>query len=369
MSNQWTDVAVTITKQASMAEQHLCQQKERVARASQARSHVKPLVTLAVPTLNRSDYISETLSSVLTQEYSNLDILVSDNGSRDETPARVQALISNDRRARFRRNDTTVPMHKHFTQCVQAAWGEFFILLCDDDRINSRFVSELIAVAMRHPDVNVVVPANVSIDEHGIVIEDCAKLEGEVFDGPEFVCHWLYGRAPKLFVDATTVLVRTDVLRRFGGYQGFAGARNNDNLLFLQCAITGRVGFAKAAVFYWRVHSSSYGSNVTVQQIAESSRQFLHHLRSDSCTVQALAALPVARRKQIFNGVRLMTAIELLYYVKFHENPFRWKCLRTLFLYRWDAAFFFIVLRQSYRKLRQCVRSIRERTSLWRIGG
>ena len=48
-----------------------------------------PLVTVAIPTLNGADYIRETLMSLLAQDYPNLDILVSDNGSTDDSLARV----------------------------------------------------------------------------------------------------------------------------------------------------------------------------------------------------------------------------------------------------------------------------------------
>jgi glycosyltransferase involved in cell wall biosynthesis len=316
---------------------------------------MNPLVTLVVATLNRPEYLRETLSSVLAQDYPNLDILVSDNGSHDETPAVAQSLIKDDPRVRFRSNRETVPIHEHFTQCLQAARGEYFILLCDDDHINPRFVSELVNVARRHRDVNVVVPANATMDENGAVIEEFAKPQGEDFDGSEVVCNWLYGRQPLWFINVVTVLMRTETMRRFGGYQGLAGGRNNDNLLFLQCAIIGRVGFALGAVFNWRVHNS-YGAGSTPQQITQSSRQFLKHLQCDPSTVEALKSLPAPRRKQIINGVRILTAHELCYCIESREGAFSWECLRQMFMYRHDAIFCYVVLRRYGHKLRKLMR-------------
>src|SRR6266851_278874 len=97
---------------------------------------MNPLVTLAITTLNRPDYLRETLLSVLAQDYSNLDILVSDNGSNAETLAVARALSRDDARVRFRRNDATVSVNEHFNQCVQAARGELFTIVNDDDLIN-----------------------------------------------------------------------------------------------------------------------------------------------------------------------------------------------------------------------------------------
>ena len=71
---------------------------------------MKPLVTLLLPTLNRTTYLREALDSVLAQDYPNLDILISDNGSSNETPEFVRSIVNGDPRVRFRRNDLTVPI-------------------------------------------------------------------------------------------------------------------------------------------------------------------------------------------------------------------------------------------------------------------
>jgi glycosyltransferase involved in cell wall biosynthesis len=289
---------------------------------------MKPLVTLAVTTFNRTTYLRDTLECVLAQDYENLDILVSDNGSADETHLITQVLVNSDPRVRLRRNEKSVPLHEHFSQCVQAARGKYFVLLHDDDRINSCFVSEAVEVATRYPDANVVVPANIMIDEEDTIIRQGARPSGEIFDGPTFVCDWLYH--PEILVDVTTILMRTEIVRRFGGYQCFERGRNIDNLLFLQCAITSRVGFAERAKFYWRTYPESYGSRATPRAIANSGHAYLQHLRRDPETRRALAALTSTSRKRILRGVRKATIGELLYHMRVHERASRWRTARTI---------------------------------------
>ena len=315
-----------------------------------------PSVTLAVATLNRPDYLQETLSSVMAQDYPNLDILVSDNGSRDETPALAQSLLKDERRARFRRNHTTAPQHAHFTQCLREARGEFFILLSDDDWISPNFVSALVSVATRYPDVTVVVPSNATIDECGEVIEEFAKPPNDVFDGFEFVSNWLYCRPPRLFVNVVTVLLRTETISRFGGYQDLAGGRNVDNLLFLQCALSGRVGFSREALFRWRAYGGSYGAASTPHQVSECSRQFLQHLESDPPTVKVLAALSNAERAHIISGVRTMTANELIYCIMANEDILNWKTFLKMCTLRRDRAFWHAALREYYRRFRKLLK-------------
>ncbi len=323
---------------------------------------MKPLVTLAVTTLNRTTYLSEALASVLAQDYANLDILVSDNGSHDETPLVATSLANSDPRVRLRRNDITVPLHQHFTQCVQEARGQYFILLHDDDRINASFVSELVGVATCYPDVNVVAPANITIDEQGAIIREFAKPGAEVFDGPTFVCDWLCCRGHQFLADVTTVLFRTEIMRYFGGYQCLGGGRNVDNLMFLQCAVTSRIGFAHRAIFYWRSYPRSYGSSATPHQIAESGRQFMRHLRHDPSTVRALAAIPSSCRKRILCGVRGLTALEVLSQIKPEKHAFRWRTVGKLLMTRRDLIFLYLLVRECLRhtspKIYYCLRDL-----------
>ena len=303
-----------------------------------------PLVTLVVPTLNGSDYIRETVSSALAQDYSNLDILISDNGSRDDTLELVRSLTKGDPRVRFRRNPTTVPIYTHFNQCVGDARGEFLTVLDDDDAIGPNFISATVRVALQYPDVNVVVPRNIIVDANGVITTELATPQETVLDGVEFVCHWLYGRAPAYFASVGTVLSRTAVVRHFGGYQAFERGRNIDNLLFLQCAIGGRVGFAHDALFRWRVYERSYAASPPLRQLAAASRGFVRHMERDPRMVAALGKLTFERRNEVVNGVRLMAANELLHLTKFYEEPISIAKLRKLFIFPIHPLYYWLIL-------------------------
>ena len=307
-----------------------------------------PLVTVAVTTLNRPTYLAETISCVLAQDYPFLDILISDNGSTDETPILARAMAGHDPRVRFRRNEDTVAVDEHFSQCLMEARGQYFVLVSDDDRINSCFVSELTAVAVRHPEVNVVVPANVIIDERGQVVREFARPSTEVFDGVSFYCDWVQGRGPQVVADVTTVLLRADTARHFGGYQPFDGGRNIDNLMLLQCGLSGSVGYSRCAEFSWRRYMTSYGFTATPEQIGSSGRKFVQHLRTDPRTVEALQRIPLGLRRRVLRAVGEVTTLEVLAGMK--HVPFNSRMLLRLFAMRRDAVFVYVVLREYLRR-------------------
>lgn len=310
---------------------------------------MNPIVTLAVTTRNRTTYLGETLACVLAQDYPHLDILVSDNGSTDETREVTRALVKSDRRVRLRHNDASVNQHEHFTQCVREARGEYFVLLHDDDRINHCFVSELVGVATRHPDVNVVVPLNITIDESGALIREFGNPNREVLDGPAFICDWLHGSGPEVIACVCTILARTQVIENFGGYRCLGGGRNIDNLLFLQCALTSRVGFAHRAQFSYRTYAKSYGNNATPLQIVDSGCQFLRYLRNDPPTVRALSRVPSTYRKRITQGVAKATAKEVVLQMNALNLPCDRHTVTTLLKGRRDVAFLYVIFREYLR--------------------
>jgi len=64
-----------------------------------------PLVTVIIPTLDRPQYLREAIGSALGQTHENIEVLVFDNGTLDETLSVGQEAAHKDSRVRFRRND------------------------------------------------------------------------------------------------------------------------------------------------------------------------------------------------------------------------------------------------------------------------
>jgi glycosyltransferase involved in cell wall biosynthesis len=63
------------------------------------------LMSVAVPAYNAAQYIRQTLESVGAQTHRSTEVIVIDDGSRDETPAIVNEWASRDQRVRLRRQD------------------------------------------------------------------------------------------------------------------------------------------------------------------------------------------------------------------------------------------------------------------------
>lgn len=105
---------------------------------------MNPLVTVAIPTYNRVELLRQSLASALAQTYPNLEILVSDNGSTDETEPYMHQI--SDPRVRYIRQPKNLGMVGNWNACLEQTEGEYFLLLSDDDLLEPTGIAELMAI-------------------------------------------------------------------------------------------------------------------------------------------------------------------------------------------------------------------------------
>lgn len=89
-------------------------------------------LTIAIPTYNRCNYLQECLESILPQITNEVDIIVSDNASTDETQ-KVIKKYSEYEFIHYYRNDKNLGMDGNFLNCLNKAQGKYIHLMSDDD--------------------------------------------------------------------------------------------------------------------------------------------------------------------------------------------------------------------------------------------
>jgi glycosyltransferase involved in cell wall biosynthesis len=110
-----------------------------------------PRLSLVIPTLNRLALAKRALDSALAQTSQDIEILISDNGSRDGTAAWL-ASVSDSRLRKFH-HERTISVQEHGNFLVEQARGEYFVGLSDDDWLEPDFAAEVLALLDRHPDL------------------------------------------------------------------------------------------------------------------------------------------------------------------------------------------------------------------------
>jgi glycosyltransferase involved in cell wall biosynthesis len=93
-----------------------------------------PLVSVLVPTFNRSALLRRALGSVLAQTYANFEVLISDNHSSDDTAAIVADFANRDPRVRpISSPPPGTPAMHNLRHVLAAAEGKYAVVLADDD--------------------------------------------------------------------------------------------------------------------------------------------------------------------------------------------------------------------------------------------
>lgn len=108
----------------------------------------RPLLTIAIPTFNRAICLRESLSSLFDQLIAqpNVELIISDNASTDETSTVVEEFEKRGLRLRYLRNQINVGPDANFIQCLEQARGKYMWLLSDDDVVVSGGLGKILTL-------------------------------------------------------------------------------------------------------------------------------------------------------------------------------------------------------------------------------
>ena len=95
------------------------------------------LLTIAIPTYNRLKYLKELLPGLLKQcePYPEIEILISDNCTTDETLQYIKDLETINPHMRCRCNSTNVIGEENVVQCIESAQGEYVWIFSEDELV------------------------------------------------------------------------------------------------------------------------------------------------------------------------------------------------------------------------------------------
>jgi len=132
-----------------------------------------PLVSIVTPTYNQATYVAETIESVLAQDYPNIEYLVLDDGSTDDTPSVLCQFNGRVHWERHANIGQAATLNKGWQQCR----GKYLSYLSSDDRLLPRAISALVEAIESRPDVSVVYCDFDVIDKHGAFVRSLTSAD------------------------------------------------------------------------------------------------------------------------------------------------------------------------------------------------
>jgi hypothetical protein len=131
------------------------------------------MVSVVVPSFNYARFIGDTLRSIRNQTYRNIEIVVSDNCSTDDSWKVIQDIAGEDGRFSLRRNDSNVGIFENIRRSFEVASGQLLMLVNADDRLlGPNAVARLVGALESRPGLALATSRRQFIDQSGNVLPD-----------------------------------------------------------------------------------------------------------------------------------------------------------------------------------------------------
>ncbi|MDE1294017.1 glycosyltransferase family 2 protein [Vibrio aestuarianus] len=182
---------------------------------------MKPLVTIIIPTYNAANFIRESLLSIVNQTWENIEIIIGDNASTDDTESRIEDIIKEHKHIVYIKNKENVGYSKNCNDLMKMSKGKYISIFHSDDIYSPFIVEEQVKYMEEHPRILGCFTNFTPIDEDGDIIKGRIKSYSYkdkfvIYDRKDFISELLENRHNPLFCPSS--MIRKEVYDRVGGY-------------------------------------------------------------------------------------------------------------------------------------------------------
>jgi glycosyltransferase involved in cell wall biosynthesis len=257
----------------------------------------KGLVSVVIPTYNRAETIERAVDSVLNQDYPFIEIIVVDDGSRDDTPDRIAKRYNNDNRLKYFRIPNSGVCGAR-NRGLKEVHGEFVAMLDSDDYWLPGKLSLQIGILQAHPSLSMVWTDMDAIDELGQVVAqrylrtmygsyryypstlDLFETETKTKDNiPYYIGHIAKALVIGNLVHTSTVVARADCIFKAGEYDQSVHPAEDQDYYYRLC-LTGPVALIDVVTIHYQIGAADAASGeARFYEVATSSMIVFTRLR------------------------------------------------------------------------------------------
>lgn len=209
------------------------------------RTKSSPLVSVCLPIYNEERHLARALSSITSQTYDNIEILISDNASTDSTAAICREFSDRDHRIVFYRQESNIGAINNFFSLADKATGKYMMWGAGHDLWSENLIEECVKVLERDSSTVIAYGRTSWVDEEG---RETATASG-MYDtqGLDFAAKFAY----VLWGSMNPILgvIRKEALPKLGENYKFVGS---DLVILLSLITKGDFACATAATFFRR---------------------------------------------------------------------------------------------------------------------
>ena len=215
-----------------------------------------PLVTVIALCYNHERFVLESLQSVVNQTYINIELIIVDDFSKDDSLKNILNFIKNKPSVITIFNKNNFGNCRSFNNAFKIAKGKYIIDLSTDDvMLPERVAEQLEKFEQSSDNIGVVYSNGIYIDKNseplkgGQINGDSKMPEGDVYE------HFLRGS----FLMPCTMMIRKSVLDQMRGYDETLAYEDLD--FWIRSSRTWEYAYVPKILSYQRIVRGSYSSN------------------------------------------------------------------------------------------------------------
>jgi glycosyltransferase involved in cell wall biosynthesis len=216
-----------------------------------------PLVSIIVPCYNHEKYIEECILSIVNQTYKNIELIVIDDGSKDNSRAVLEKLQK--QYGFFLEFQSNRGLSKTLNKAIRNySHGKYIAGCGSDDFLALDRIEKQVGYMEAHPEYAMVCGKACTVDENSEIIEGFSIIDPVTDPVKSLTFESLLERDP---IPSSSVMIKKDIWEECGGYNENTIVEDLD--LWLKVAYRYKIGYMDDYFVYYRWH----GHNVTADTV------------------------------------------------------------------------------------------------------
>jgi glycosyltransferase involved in cell wall biosynthesis len=234
--------------------------KQSLLALTQAYRDLTPKVSILIPTYNRPELFEQALQSAINQSYPNVEIIVCDDSTNDETEELIKELLPDRPQIRYHRNAKNLGQFENDLKLMNLASGEYINFLMDDDLLHPEKVSKMMKYLIQDPEITIATSHRQIINEKGQKLRDIYSTlplysSDTIIDGIELGERILQEVSNKIGEPTTVLFKKCALKEEFGVFCGRKFGCNVDLASWLNLLTEGKLVYLSETLSSFRLHA------------------------------------------------------------------------------------------------------------------
>lgn len=213
---------------------------------------MKPLISVIIPTHNRKEFVIQAIESIKKQEYDNIEIIIIDDCSTDDTLVSIKNLSKSIDNIKILSNSETLFANNSRKKGLKIANGKYIVFMDDDDfYIDNNFFGDSIKIMEEDKSISTVIGSTTDFKKNKFGKSIDLNGNGKILNRDYLNKFEIHYNKPN---STLTMVIKKDFLIKMN----FENSKMvNDTCIYLNAIFNGNVYLINKSVAAYRIHENN----------------------------------------------------------------------------------------------------------------